>query len=111
MLAGCLKLLLAESVTEVILTWVSHAAVQPTINQSRHGCKPKPENFRSNSKSLPTLATIVVENYAAVAAYLNNGLHTEPFLGRVSMLSFLYGPGEPGRYPTKEARLHVIQSN
>ena len=61
MLAGCLKLLLAESVTEVILTWVSHAAVQPTINQSRHGCKPKPENIRSNSKSLPTLATIVVE--------------------------------------------------
>ena len=29
----------------------------------------------------------------------NNGLHTEPFLGRVSMLCFLYGPGEPGRYP------------
>ena len=29
----------------------------------------------------------------------NNGLHTEPFLGRVSMLCFLYGSGEPGRYP------------
>ena len=28
----------------------------------------------------------------------NNGLHTEPFLGRASMLIFLYGPGEPGRY-------------
>ena len=28
----------------------------------------------------------------------NNALHTEPFLGRVSMLCFLYGPGEPGRY-------------
>ena len=64
----------------MILTWVSHAAVQPTINQSRHGCKPKPENIRSNSKSLPTLATIVVENYAAVAAYLNNAMHTEPDL-------------------------------
>ena len=45
----------------MILTWVSHAAVQPTINQSRHGCKPKPENICGNSKSLPTLATIVVE--------------------------------------------------
>ena len=64
----------------MILTWVSHAAVQPTINQSRHGCKPKPENIRSNSKSLPTLATIVVENYAAVAAYLNNVMHTNPDL-------------------------------
>ena len=58
----------------MILTWVSHAAVQPTINQSRHGCKPKPGNIRSNSKSLPTLATIVVENYAAAAAYLNKTL-------------------------------------
>ena len=28
----------------------------------------------------------------------NNGLHTEPFLGRALMLCFLYGPGEPGRY-------------
>ena len=26
-------------------------------------------------------------------------MHTEPFLGRASMLCFLYGPGEPGRYP------------
>ena len=70
--------------TEVILTWVSHAAVQPTINQSRYGCKPKPENIRSNSKSLPTLATIVVENYAAVAAYLNNTMHTDTYLRLVS---------------------------
>ena len=28
----------------------------------------------------------------------NNGLHTESFLGQASMLCFLYGPGEPGRY-------------
>ena len=64
----------------MILTWVSHAAVQPTIDQSRHGCKQKPENIRSNSKSLPTLATIVVENYAAVAANLNNVMHAKPDL-------------------------------
>ena len=50
------------------------------MDESRHGCKPKPENIRSNSKSLPTLATIVVENYAAVAAYLNN---TEPRAARL----------------------------
>ena len=33
-----------------------------------------------------------------IVAHDNNGLHTEPFLGRVSMFCFLYGPGEPGRY-------------
>ena len=33
-----------------------------------------------------------------IIAHDNNGLHTEPFLGRASMLIFLYGPGEPGRY-------------
>ena len=31
----------------------------------------------------------------------NNTLHAEPFLGRASMLCFLYGPGEPGRYAAK----------
>ena len=40
----------------------------------------------------------------------NNGLHTEPFLGRASVLCFWCGPGEPGRYPTQsmlEPRLHI----
>ena len=36
-----------------------------------------------------------------IIAHDNNGLHTEPFLGRASMLYFLYGPGEPGRYPAR----------
>ena len=34
-------------------------------------------------------------------------LHTEPFLGRASMLCFLYGPGEPGRYPATGG-LHMM---
>ena len=41
----------------------------------------------------------LIENVARSVGNDNNGLHTEPFLGRVSMLCFLYGPGEPGRYP------------
>ena len=40
----------------------------------------------------------LIENAARSVGNDNNGLHTEPFLGRVSMLCFLYGPGEPGRY-------------
>ena len=32
-------------------------------------------------------------------------LHTEPFLGRASILCFLYGPGEPGRYPARAIEL------
>ena len=44
----------------------------------------------------------------AIIAHDNNGLHTEPFLGRVSMLSFLYGPGEPGRY---HAQSNTAESN
>ena len=41
----------------------------------------------------------LIENVARSVGNDNNGLHTEPFLGRTSMLCFLYGPGEPGRYP------------
>ena len=90
----------------MILTWVSHAAVQPTINQSRHGCKPKPENFRSNSKSLPTLATIVVENYAAVAAYLNNAEHAKPDLRVVLKMEDLSsGLGDRCRYVAKRKNI------
>ena len=40
----------------------------------------------------------LIENVARSVGNDNNGLHTEPFLGRASMLYFLYGPGEPGRY-------------
>ena len=40
----------------------------------------------------------LIENVARSVGNDNNGLHTEPFLGRASMLCFLYGPGEPGRY-------------
>ena len=36
-----------------------------------------------------------------IVAHDNNGLHTEPFLGRASVLCFLYGPGEPGRYRSR----------
>ena len=42
-----------------------------------------------------------------IIAHDNNGLHTEPFLGRASMLCFLYGPGEPGRYVPKPTELET----
>ena len=44
----------------------------------------------------------LIENTVRLVGSDNNGLHTEPFLGRVSMLCFLYGPGEPGRYPATD---------
>ena len=43
----------------------------------------------------------LIDSVARSVGNDNNGLHTEPFLGRASVLCFLYGPGEPGRYHAK----------
>ena len=50
----------------------------------------------------------LIENVARSVGNDNNGLHTEPFLGRASMLCFLYGPGEPGRYTASGANTDMI---
>ena len=50
----------------------------------------------------------LIENTVRLVGNDNNGLHTEPFLGRASMLCFLYGPGEPGRYTASGASTDMI---